>query len=213
MGSPWRDTCARKCHRMAAVSAIVSDSDGYLSGFGNEFATEALAGALPQGRNSPQRCSFGLYAEQFSGTAFTAPRHANRRSWLYRIRPAVTHQPFERFKHPLLDEHSEEIATPNQLRWDPLPIPTAPADFIEGLVPMAGNGSPESHSGCGIYLFAANRSMQRRFFYDADGELLIVPQQGTLVLDTELGRLSLDPLEIAVIPRGLRRSEERRVGK
>jgi len=175
-----------------------------MSGFGNEFASEALAGALPMGQNSPQRCPFGLYAEQFSGTAFTAPRHANRRSWLYRIRPAVTHQPFERFKHPLLDNHGEETATPNQLRWDPLPIPTAPADFIEGLVPMAGNGSPESHSGCGIYLFAANRSMQRRFFYDADGELLIVPQQGTLVLDTELGRLRLHPLEIAVIPRGLR---------
>jgi homogentisate 1,2-dioxygenase len=175
-----------------------------MSGFGNEFATEALAGALPRGQNSPQRCPFGLYAEQFSGTAFTAPRHANRRSWLYRIRPAVTHQPFERFKHPLLNEHGEETATPNQLRWDPLPIPTTLTDFLEGLVPMAGNGSPESHAGCGIYLFAANRSMQRRFFYDADGELLIVPQQGTLVLDTELGRINLDPLEIAVIPRGLR---------
>src|SRR5258708_5533766 len=175
-----------------------------MSGFRNECATEPLAGALPRGQNSPQRCPFGLYAEQFSGTAFTAPRHVNRRSWLYRIRPAVTHQPFERFKHPLLDEHGEEEATPNQLRWDPLPIPTAPTDFIEGLAPMAGNGSPESHAGCGIYLFAANRSMQRRFFYDADGELLIVPQQGTLVLDTELGRLELDPLEIAVIPRGLR---------
>jgi len=186
------------------VSANHLESDGYMSGFGNEFATEALAGALPRGQNSPQRCPFGLYAEQFSGTAFTAPRHANRRSWLYRIRPAVTHQPFERFKHPLLNEHGEETATPNQLRWDPLPIPTTPTDFLEGLVPMAGNGSPESHAGCGIYLFAANRSMQRRFFYDADGELLIVPQQGTLVLDTELGRINLDPLEIAVIPRGLR---------
>jgi len=175
-----------------------------MSGFGNEFASEALAGALPRGQNSPQRCPFGLYAEQFSGTAFTAPRHANRRSWLYRIRPAVTHQPFERFKHPLLEEDSEVTATPNQLRWDPLPIPTAPTDFIEGLVPIAGNGSADDHSGCGIYLFAANRSMRRRFFYDADGELLIVPQQGALVLDTELGRLSVDPQEIAVIPRGLR---------
>jgi homogentisate 1,2-dioxygenase len=175
-----------------------------MSGLGNEFATEALAGALPRAQNSPQRCPFGLYAEQFSGTAFTAPRHANRRSWLYRIRPAVTHRPFEPFKHQLLDEHSAETATPNQLRWDPLPIPSAPADFIEGLVPMAGNGSPESHSGCGIYLFGANRSMRRRFFYDADGELLIVPQQGTLVLDTELGRLELNPQEIAIIPRGLR---------
>ncbi len=94
-----------------------------MSGFGNEFASEALAGALPQGRNSPQRCPFGLYAEQFSGTAFTAPRAANRRSWLYRIRPAVTHHAFERLSHSRLDEPCQEPATPNQLRWDPLPFP------------------------------------------------------------------------------------------
>ncbi len=176
-----------------------------MSGFGNEFATEALPGALPLGRNSPQRCAFGLYAEQFSGTAFTAPRWANRRSWLYRIRPALTHQPFERFAHRLLDEPpTAESASPNQLRWEPLAMPGAPADFIEGLVPMAGTGAPDAHAGCGIYLFAANRSMQRRFFYNADGELLIVPQQGRLLLDTELGRIQLDPQEIAVIPRGLR---------
>ncbi|MGO9932270.1 MAG: homogentisate 1,2-dioxygenase [Steroidobacteraceae bacterium] len=176
-----------------------------MSGFGNEFATEALAGALPQGRNSPQRCPFGLYAEQYSGTAFTAPRAANRRSWLYRIRPAVTHQPFERFAHGLLDERAyAEPVTPNQLRWDPLPMPAAATDFIDGLVPIAGNGSPDAHVGCAIYLFAHNRSMQKRYFYDADGELLIVPQQGALTLDTELGRIHLEPLEIAVVPRGLR---------
>jgi homogentisate 1,2-dioxygenase len=182
-----------------------SESDGYMSGFGNEFSSEAIEGALPVGRNSPQRCAFGLYAEQFSGTAFTAPRAANRRSWLYRIRPAVTHNPFKRFAHPLLDQESPaDPSPPNQLRWDPLPVPAEPTDFIEGLVPMAGNGSPDAHSGCRIYLFAANRPMQRRYFYDADGELLIVPQQGTLVLDTELGRIRLAPQEIAVIPRGLR---------
>jgi homogentisate 1,2-dioxygenase len=189
---------------MTIVSALRTESLGYMSGFGNEFATEALAGALPKGRNSPQRCPFGLYAEQFSGTAFTAPRAANRRSWLYRIRPAVTHHAFERFSHSLLDQQSDDAVAPNQLRWDPLPIPTAPTDFVEGLVPIAGNGSPDIHAGCGIYLYAANRSMHRRFFYNADGELLIVPQQGALVLDTELGRLQLEAQEIAVIPRGLR---------
>src|SRR3984885_2104384 len=183
------------------VSATPSESDGYMSGFGNEFASEALVGALPQGRNSPQRCPFGLYAEQFSGTAFTAPRAANRRSWLYRIRPAVTHHAFERLSHALLDELGAEPATPNQLRWDPLPLPSAPCDLIDGLVPMAGSGSPDTHSGCAIYLYAANRSMQRRFFYDADGEMLVVPQQGTLTLETELGRLRVEPQEIAVIPR------------
>jgi homogentisate 1,2-dioxygenase len=176
-----------------------------MSGFGNEFASEAIAGALPIGRNSPQRCAFGLYAEQFSGTAFTAPRAANRRSWLYRIRPAVTHHPFERFAHGLIDQApNTDPSPPNQLRWDPLPLPKVPVDFIEGLVPMASNGSPDAHAGCAIYLFAANCSMRQRYFYDADGELLIVPQQGALVLDTELGRIQLNPQEIAVIPRGLR---------
>src|SRR5580700_3420825 len=138
---------------MTLVSALPTESDGYMSGFGNEFASEALAGALPHGRNSPQRCPFGLYAEQFSGTAFTAPRAVNRRSWLYRIRPAVTHHAFERFSHLLLDEQREEPATPNQLRWDPLPIPTAPTDFLDGLVPIASNGSPDAHAGCAIYLY------------------------------------------------------------
>ena len=124
---------------MLAVDASVSGLTEYLSGFGNEFATEALAGALPQGRNSPQRCPFGLYAEQLSGTAFTAPRAARSGApqWLYRIRPAASHQPFERFKHRLLDEPEENVAAPNQMRWDPLPMPDAPTDFIEGLVPIA----------------------------------------------------------------------------
>ena len=177
----------------------------YLSGFGNEFATEALAGALPLGRNSPQRCPYGLYAEQFTGTAFTAPRALNRRSWLYRIRPAVTHQPFQRLPHKLLDaEPLRAPASPNQLRWDPLPMPSAATDFIDGWVPMVGNGSPNSHSGCAVYLFAANQSMRARYFYSADGELLIVPQSGALTLDTELGRIELAPQQIAVIPRGLR---------
>jgi homogentisate 1,2-dioxygenase len=189
------------------VTAIVTEpgEPGYQSGFGNEFATEALPGALPRGRNSPQRCPYGLYAEQFSGTAFTAPRHANRRSWLYRIRPAVTHQPFQRLDHPRFAEPAPDVPVPpNQLRWDPLPPPVAPTDFVDGLVPLAGNGSPEIHSGCAIYMYGANQSMRQRFFYSADGEMLIVPQLGALILDTELGRLQVEPQEFAVIPRGLR---------
>jgi homogentisate 1,2-dioxygenase len=178
---------------------------GYQSGFGNEHATEALPGALPLGRNSPQHCPYGLYAEQFSGTAFTAPRHANRRSWLYRIRPSVAHRAFQRLEHPGFGDPAQEAPlSPNQLRWDPLPLPAAPTDFIDGLVPVAGNGSPEIHTGCAIYLYAANQPMQRRYFYSADGEMLIVPQLGTLILETELGRLQVEPQEIAVIPRGLR---------
>jgi len=177
----------------------------YQSGFGNEFATEALPGALPQHRNSPQRVAYGLYAEQISGTAFTAPRSHNRRSWLYRIRPAAMHSPFEEMGNGRIAAGFTGVApTPNQLRWSPLPMPDAPTDFVDGLVTMAGNGSPESMNGCAIYLYAANRSMTERFFYSADGEFLIVPQQGRLELATELGTIHLEPQEIAVIPRGIR---------
>jgi homogentisate 1,2-dioxygenase len=177
----------------------------YQSGFGNEFATEALAGALPVGQNSPQKCPYGLYAEQLSGTAFTAPRGANRRSWLYRIRPAAMHRPFERIDNGLLTSDFGAVpAPPSQLRWDPLPIPTGPTDFVQGLVTMAGNGDPHAQSGCGIHLYAANRSMTQRVFYDADGELLIVPQQGRLRFASELGLIEAQPQEIVVIPRGVR---------
>jgi len=178
---------------------------GYQSGFGNEFATEAVAGTLPQGRNSPQRVAHGLYAEQLSGTAFTAPRHVNRRSWLYRIRPAAMHGTFEPFGAGAFHNRFGEVpASPNQLRWDPHPLPQVPTDFVDGLYTMAGNGSAAAQAGIGIHVYAANRSMQGRYFYDADGELLIVPQQGRLRIATELGVLDVEPQEVALIPRGVR---------
>ena len=177
----------------------------YQTGFGNHFATEALAGALPEGRNSPQRCAYGLYAEQFSGTAFTAPRHSNRRSWLYRIRPAVVHGEFKRVADGLLTSRFDDLEVPpNPLRWDPLPVPAAPTDFVSGLITAGGNGSPQLQTGCAIHWYVANRSMGERFFYDADGELLIVPQLGRVRLETELGWIELEPQEISVVPRGLR---------
>ena len=183
-------------------SSITSELT-YQSGFGNEFATEAVPGTLPIGRNSPQRVAHGLYAEQFTGTAFTAPRSHNRRSWLYRVRPAAVHRPFVEMDMGRLRSRFDEVPTPpNQLRWDALPIPMAPTDFIDGLVTIAGN------AGVGIHLYACNRSMEGRYFYDADGELLIVPQQGVLRIATELGTLDAEPQEIVVIPRGLRFSVE-----
>ncbi len=188
-----------------AVEPSLTVTARYQSGFGNHFATEALPGALPQGRNSPQRPAYGLYAEQFSGTAFTAPRHANRRSWLYRIRPAAVHGSFERIGDGhITNTFTDCEPSPERLRWSPLPLPRAPTDFLAGLATLGGNGSTDAHTGCAIHWYAANRSMQERFFYDADAELLIVPQQGGLRLATELGVLEVQPLEIAVIPRGLR---------
>ncbi len=177
----------------------------YLSGFGNHFATEALPGALPEGRNSPQRCPYGLYAEQLSGTAFTAPRAANRRSWLYRIQPAAVQGEFRPLAHPgVLGRFAELPVPPDPLRWSALPVPTEPTDFIDGLLSAGGAGSSEAHSGCAIHWYRANRSMRERFFYDADGELLIVPQLGALRVASELGVLELEPQEIVVVPRGVR---------
>src|SRR5579871_5890151 len=141
---------SQKLSAMDPKAAAVTTEEGhYQSGFGNEFATEALPAVLPEGRNSPQHCPYGLYAEQLSGTAFTAPRHANRRSWLYRIRPSAGHAPFIAHAHAGLYDRFEALATsPDQLRWSPRPIPDAATDFIDGWLTMAGNGSPQTQSGC-----------------------------------------------------------------
>lgn len=172
----------------------------YLSGFGNDFASEALPGALPQGQNSPQRVPYGLYAEQLSGTPFTVPRAQNRRSWLYRIRPSVTHEPFRAYDQGavLLD------GTPNQLRWDPFPIPTSPTDFVDGLQKICGTGSAAATMGIAVYVYTCSSSMENRVFYDADGELLIVPQEGSLRIATEFGIIDAGPGEIVVIQRGIK---------
>ena len=178
-----------------------------MSGFGNELATEAVAGALPVGQNSPQRAPHGLYAEQLSGTPFTVPRVVNRRSWLYRIRPSVMHQPFEPYagNARLRGTPFDDAPTsPNQLRWDPFPFPETGLDFVDGLVTITGNGNLEAHAGMAVHVYACNRPMTDRFFYDADGELLIVPQQGRLTIHTELGIIEVEPCEIAVIPRGIK---------
>lgn len=177
----------------------------YMSGFGNEFATEAVPGALPEGRNSPQKPAYGLYAEQVSGTPFTAPRMANKRSWLYRIRPSVVHKPYERIDNGLFRSGFDEVeTTPNQLRWDPLPLPERPTTFVEGIVTMAGNGDLHVHAGNAIHVYVANTSMTKQFFYNADGEMLIVLQEGALRFYTELGIIEAGPGEIVVIPRGIK---------
>jgi homogentisate 1,2-dioxygenase len=178
----------------------------YQSGFGNEFATEAVKGALPAGQNAPQKHPLGLYTEQLSGSAFTAPRAVNRRTWTYRIRPSVTHKPFEASGLGMVRSGPfDEVPTPPaQLRWNPFPIPEKPTDFVDGLVTIAGNGDPSVQTGVAVHVYAVNQSMQGRYFYDADGELLIVPQQGKLRLLTELGILEAAPGEICVIPRGIK---------
>jgi homogentisate 1,2-dioxygenase len=178
----------------------------YQSGFGNEFATEARTGALPIGQNSPQKAPLGLYAEQFSGTAFTAPRVHNRRTWTYRIRPSVLHKPFRQIENKLVQSTPfDEIATtPNQLRWNPLPMPETETDFIDGLTTIAGNGDSFAQTGMAVHIFACNKNMTERFFYNADGEMLVVAEKNRVRFLTELGVLEIDSGEIAVLPRGLK---------
>ncbi|MFO0667695.1 MAG: homogentisate 1,2-dioxygenase [Polyangiaceae bacterium] len=177
-----------------------------LFGFGNHHVTEAIPGALPEGQNSPQKVPFGLYAEQLSGTAFTAPRSENRRSWLYRLRPSANHAAFV----PYEQASSLETApfdlppTPNRLRWNALEIPSAETDFVDGLFTYGGNGDVADGRGMAAHGYAFRKSMENRIFMNADGEMLFVPQEGTLTLDTEFGTLEVPPLFIAVVPRGVR---------
>ncbi|GGU95010.1 homogentisate 1,2-dioxygenase [Streptomyces albospinus] len=178
----------------------------YSSGFGNEHSSEAVPGALPVGRNSPQRAPLGLYAEQLSGSAFTEPRRHNRRSWLYRIRPSAAHPPFARANRGEIRSapFTECLPDPNRLRWNPLPEPADPTDFVDGLWTLGGNGDATQRSGMAVHLYHANTSMDRRVFSDADGELLIVPERGGLLLRTEFGLLRAEPGHVALIPRGVR---------
>lgn len=177
----------------------------YQSGFGNEFATEALAGALPEGQNSPQKPPYGLYAEQLSGSAFTVPHKQQKRTWLYRIRPSVMHKPFTQYVHPsFAAPKSGAPASPNQMRWDALPLPKKKIDFVDGIVTMAANGNPDEWSGLAVHRYAANASMDKRFFYNADGEMLVVPDFGSLTFRTEMGVIDVAPGEIIVIPRGIK---------
>ncbi|WP_310498215.1 homogentisate 1,2-dioxygenase [Sandarakinorhabdus sp.] len=173
-----------------------------MSGFGNHFSTEAVPGALPVGRNSPQRPAFGLYAEQLSGTAFTMARAENRRSWLYRLRPSAAHPAFTLLHDPVADRALP--ADPNRLRWDPRPLPESAIGFAESVRPMLFNGGGEALSGVTMSTYACNRSMTNQAFFSADGEMLIIPETGALDIITEMGRFALAPLEIAIIPRGVR---------
>lgn len=191
----------------AAEPAQARNAAAYMSGFGNGFETEALPGALPIGRNSPQRCAYGLYAEQLSGSPFTAPRASNERSWLYRIRPTVRHWGrFEKQDAGLWrTAPSAEIDMPlAPLRWDPIPLPEAPLSFLDGIRTITTAGDAGAMAGMGSHIYLATRSMRDEYFYNADAEMLLVPQQGELRLWTEFGIIDIEPGEIAVIPRGVK---------
>ncbi|MFP5330633.1 MAG: homogentisate 1,2-dioxygenase, partial [Alphaproteobacteria bacterium] len=183
----------------------MSDAFHYITGFGGHFESEAVEGALPKGRNSPQRPAFGLYAEQLSGSAFTAPRQENKRSWLYRLRPTADHRPFKRYEDaPLFAPRAADgPLAPNRLRWDPPADLPQGKDFIDGMATMLVTRPAEDLEGVSVHLYRADRSMAR-IFVDSDGELLIIPQAGTLRIATELGMMEVAPGWIALIPRGVK---------
>ncbi|SEC40645.1 homogentisate 1,2-dioxygenase [Rhizobiales bacterium GAS188] len=198
---------APKPKDLLAPSHKIGVTPGYMSGFGNSFETEALPGALPVGRNSPQKCRYGLYAEQLSGSPFTAPRSTNERSWLYRIRPSVKHS--GRFRK--VDAgmwrtapcHEQDMPI-GQLRWGPQPIPKKKQNFLQGMRTMTTGGDAGALTGMGAHVYLANRSMVDEYFYNADGELLVVPQEGRVRFWTEFGIIDAAPGEIVVIPRGVK---------
>ncbi len=191
-----------------ASEAFQARGEPVMSGFANHFATEVAPGVLPVGRNSPQRPAYGLYAEQVSGSAFTAPRAENRRSWLYRLRPTANHGAYAPYARPSLVRSAPlrdaPPPSPNRMRWDPAPLPVEPVDFVDGLVTYAAAGDVATQAGVGVHLYGATLSMERRALSSADGELLIVPQEGAIRLVTELGRLTVEPQQVALVPRGLR---------
>ncbi|WP_019956086.1 homogentisate 1,2-dioxygenase [Yoonia vestfoldensis] len=180
---------------------------GYMPGFGNDFETEALPGALPQGMNSPQKVNYGLYGEQLSGTAFTAPSHQNERTWCYRIRPSVKHQGrYERIELPYwktAPHIPENVTSLGQYRWDAVPHSDHKLTWLTGMRTMTTAGDVNTQVGMAAHIYLVTESMEDAYFYSADGELLVVPQEGKLRFVTELGIIDIEPQEIAIIPRGL----------
>ncbi len=177
----------------------------YLSGFGNHFSSEAVAGALPLEQNSPQLAPKGLYSEQLSGSAFTAPRANNLATWLYRIKPSVQHKSFIALETMTAKTfHKPCFSNPNQMRWNPMPTPSEDCDFVEGIRTLLGTGSSQTHSGLQVHLYQFKQKMNQRYLMNADGDFLIIPQLGSLLIRTELGNLEVRPGEIALIPKGFK---------
>ena len=195
---------------MSAQRRVLTESAEtleYMPGFGNDFETEALPGALPQGMNSPQKCNYGLYAEQLSGSPFTAPRTENERSWLYRMRPSVRHATkFQRIDMPYWRSapcRDDSELPLQQLRWDPVPLPDEPVNFITGMRTITTCGDSDAQAGMATHVYLTNQSMDTDYFNNADAEMLVVPQEGAIEIFTEMGRMQVGPRDIAVIPRGM----------
>lgn len=190
---------------MIRAATTTGQTEGYMPGFGNDFETEALPGALPQGQNSPQKCNYGLYAEQLSGSAFTKPHP--ERTWCYRIRPSVKHTTrFQKIDVPHWKSAPHvlpDVLSLGQYRWDPVPHGEDGLTWVTGMRTVTTAGDVNTQAGMASHIYLVTQSMKDEYFFSADGELLVVPQEGKLRFCTELGIIDVEPKEIAVLPRGL----------
>ncbi|GAB7338985.1 hypothetical protein MBLNU457_5654t1 [Dothideomycetes sp. NU457] len=204
----WAET--QKDGTIPTFAVRKNDPYQYQAGFGNSFESEAVPGTIPRGQNSPRNVRFGLYAEQMTATAFVAPRHMNKKAWLYRARPAVAHQGFtslpdnKNTESNFLPINPRVHLSATQLAWTPFNIPSEPHDFVAGLATIAGSGEPTLREGLATHVFTANKSMEKKAFVNSDGDFLIVAQEGNLDIQTEFGKLYVQPGEICVIQRGQR---------
>ncbi|WP_166417883.1 homogentisate 1,2-dioxygenase [Cochlodiniinecator piscidefendens] len=198
---------AEKAREIIRAETSVGTATRYMPGFGNDFETEALPDALPQGMNSPQKCNYGLYGEQLSGTAFTAPSHQNERTWCYRIRPSVKHSHrYEKIDMPQWKSApciDPDVISLGQYRWDPIEASGAPLTWVTGMRTMTTAGDVNTQVGMASHVYLVTETMEDDYFFSADSELLVVPQEGRLIFHTELGTIELEPKEIAILPRGL----------
>ncbi|XP_065669364.1 homogentisate 1,2-dioxygenase isoform X2 [Hydra vulgaris] len=177
----------------------------YMTGFNNEFSSEAIENTLPPYGNTPQKCPYGLYAEQLNGTSFTSPRTHNKRTWFYRVLPSVKHKPFEPYNMGNFNgDWNNRFPNPNQIKWDPFELPEDPIDFVDSLSTLCGSGDEKSRHGLAIHIYSCNKSMNDKCMYNADGDFLIVAEKGLLGITTEFGKLLIHPEEICVIQQGMR---------
>lgn len=188
----------------------LADPFTYTYGYGNELFSEAVAGALPLLGNTPQRCNFGLYAEQLSGTSFTTPRVHNKKVWMYKIRPSAAHAPMVPYtkNHLFVNDFSGENGqiNPNQLRFKPFPLPPkdVSVDFVDGIITLGGAGDPSTKAGFAVHVYCCNADMKNKAFCNSDGDLLVVPQLTPLTVTTETGKMRVAPGEFFLIPRGIK---------
>ncbi|KAI5310187.1 hypothetical protein KEM55_000742 [Ascosphaera atra] len=210
----WAET--QKDGTIPSFATRDNDPYEYQSGFGNSFASEAVPGTIPQGQNSPRCVRFGLYAEQMTASAFVAPRHVNKKAWLYRARPSVAHKGFtdlagnDDVESTFLPLNPKVHVSPTQLAWLPFDIPSEPTTFAEGLHTIAGSGDPSLREGLATHVYLANKSMAHEAFVNSDGDFRVVAQQGNLDIQTEFGMLYVQPGEGALFSSPDRRAQHAR---